>query len=157
MADKRIVYQAENGIAVVVIPDPNFLAKGNTMDNVLIKCVPENCRDSANVVEVDTVPSDRTFRNSWVTSKGKSVEVDLDKAKVIAKEKVREARVPKFQELDIAYQRADEDGDADNKNAVADKKKVLRDSTANTKITNADSIDKLKEGMEAVIKEVGDL
>ncbi len=157
MADKRIVYQAENGIAVVVIPDPNFLAKGNTMDNVLIKCVPENCRDSANVVEVDTVPSDRTFRNSWVTSKGKSVEVDLDKAKVIAKEKVREARVPKFQELDIAYQRADEDGDADNKKAVADKKKVLRDSTANTKITNADSIDKLKEGMEAVIKEVGDL
>ena len=157
MADKRIVYQAENGIAVVVIPDPNFLAKGNTMDNVLIKCVPENCRDSANVVEVDTVPSDRTFRNSWVTSKGKSVEVDLDKAKVIAKEKVREARVPKFQELDIAYQRADEDGDADNKKAVADKKKVLRDSTANTKITNADSINKLKEGMEAVIKEVGDL
>ena len=157
MADKRIVYQAENGIAVVVIPDPNFLAKGNTMDNVLIKCVPENCRDSANVVEVDTVPSDRTFRNSWVTSKGKSVEVDLDKAKVIAKEKVREARVPKFQELDIAYQRADEDGAADNKKAVADKKKVLRDSTANTKITNADSIDKLKEGMEAVIKEVGDL
>ena len=155
--DKRIVYQGENGIAVVVIPDPNFLAKGNTMDNVLIKCVPENCRDSANVVEVDTVPSDRTFRNSWVTSKGKSVEVDLDKAKVIAKEKVREARVPKFQELDIAYQRADEGGEADNKKAVADKKKVLRDSTANTKITYADSIDKFKEGMEAVIKEVGDL
>ena len=157
MADKRIVYQAENGIAVVVIPDPNFLAKGNTMDNVLIKCVPENCRDSANVVEVDTVPSDRTFRNSWVTSKGKSVEVDLDKAKVIAKEKVREARVPKFQELDIAYQRADEAGDADAKTAVVVKKQTARDATADTKITNADSVANLKTGMNEVITEVNAL
>ena len=89
--------------------------------------------------------------------KGKSVEVDLDKSKVIAKEKVREARTPKFQELDIAYQRADEDGDADAKKAVADKKKVARDATKNTKITNADSVDNLKTGMNEVITEVGDL
>ena len=157
MADKRIVYQAENGIAVVVIPDPNFLAQGNTIDDVLIKCVPENCRDSANVVEVDTVPSDRTFRNAWVTEQGKSVEVDLEKSKVIAKEKVREARTPKFAELDVAYQRADEDGNNSAKSAVATKKQTARDATKNTKITGADTVDKLKEGMEAVIKEVGDL
>jgi hypothetical protein len=157
MSDKRIVYQGEDGIAKIVVPSLEYLAKGNTMDDVLIKCVPENCRDSANVVEVDTVPSDRTFRNAWVTEQGKSVEVDLDKSKVIAKEKVREARTPKFQELDIAYQRADEDGDADAKKAVADKKKVARDATKNTKITNADSVDNLKTGMNEVITEVGDL
>ena len=157
MADKRIVYQGENGIACVVIPTPKFLASGGTIDDLLIKCVPENCRDSADIVEVDTILSDRTFRNSWVTSKGKSVEVDLDKAKDIAKDKVRQARTPKFQELDVAYQRADEDSDADNKKAVADKKKVARDSTTDTKITDADSVANLKTGMEAVIKIVGDL
>ena len=157
MADKRIVYQAENGIAVVVIPDPNFLAQGNTIDDVLIKCVPENCRDSANVVEVDTVPSDRTFRNAWVTEQGKSVEVDLDKSKVLAKEKVREARTPKFAELDVAYQRADEADDADAKAAVVVKKQTARDATADTKITNADSVDNLKTGMNEVIAEVNDL
>ena len=89
------------------------------------------------------------------------MKVDFDyeayKAKEEAKIKVRQARTPKFQELDVAYQRADEDGDADAKKAVADKKKVARDATKDTKITNADSIDKLKEGMESVIKEMGDL
>ena len=157
MDDKRIVYQAENGIAVVVIPDPNFLAQGNTIDDVLIKCVPEDCRDSANVVEVDTVPSDRTFRNAWVTEQGKSVEVDLDKSKVIAKEKVRESRASKFQELDIAYQRAVEEDDSDKQAAVVVKKQTARDATADSKITSADSVANLKTGMNEVITEVNDL
>ena len=157
MTDKRIVYQGDEGRAVVVIPAPKFLASGGTMDDVLKKSVPENCKDSANVVDVDTVPSDRTFRNAWVTEQGKSVEIDLDKSKVIAKEKVREARIPKFAELDIAYQRADEAGDADPKAAVVVKKQTARDATANTKITNADSVANLKTGMNEVITEVGDL
>jgi hypothetical protein len=155
--DERIVYQGEDGIAKIVIPAPEFLANGGTINDLLIKSVPENCRDSADIVDVDAVESDRTFRNAWVTSKGKSTEVDLSKAKVIAKEKVREARIPKFQELDIAYQRADEAGDSDTKTAVSTKKQTIRDATKDTKITNADSVDKLKEGMEAVIKEVNDL
>ena len=157
MADKRIVYQGEDGIAKVVIPAPKFLASGGTIDDLLIKSVPENCRDSADIVDVDTVESDRTFRNAWVTEQGKSVEVDLDKAKILAKEKVREARIPKFAELDVAYQRADEAGDADAKAAVVVKKQTARDATADTKITNADSVDNLKTGMNEVITEVGDL
>ena len=154
MSDKRIVYQGEDGIAKIVIPTQEY--KG-TMEDLIKEVVPEDCLDSADIVEADTIPNDRTFRNAWTTSKGKSAEIDLSKAKDVAKDKVRQARTPKFQELDIAYQRADEDSDADAKKAVADKKKVARDATKNTKITNADSIDKLKEGMEAVIKEVGDL
>ena len=157
MADKRIVYQGEDGIAKVVIPAPEFLANGGTIDDLLIKSVPENCRDSADIVDVDAVPSDRTFRNAWVTEQGKSVEVDLSKAKVIAKEKVREARIPKFQELDVAYQRADEADDADAKAAVVVKKQTARDATADTKITNADSVDNLKTGMNEVIAEVNNL
>ena len=154
MSSKRIVYQGENGETCVVIPAPQY---SGTMDDLLKKVVPENCRDSANIVEVDTVPSDRTFRNAWVTEQGKSVEVDLDKVKEEAKIKVRQARTPKFAELDVAYQRADEAGDSDTKTAVATKKQTARDATKNTKITGADTVDKLKEGMEAVIKEVQDL
>jgi len=157
MADKRIVYQGEDGIAKVVIPAPKFLASGGTIDDLLIKSVPENCRDSADIVDVDTVESDRTFRNAWVTEQGKSVEVDLDKAKILAKEKVREARIPKFAELDVAYQRADEAGDSDAKAAVVVKKQTARDATADTKITDADSVDNLKTGMNEVITEVEDL
>jgi len=157
MADKRIVYQGEDGIAKVVIPAPKFLASGGTIDDLLIKCVPENCRDSADIVDVDTILSDRTFRNSWVTSKGKSVEVDLDKAKEEAKIKVRQIRTPKFQELDILYQRAIEENNSDKQAQIIAQKKTARDATADSKITSADSVAKLKEGMEAVIKEVQDL
>lgn len=155
--DKRIVYQESNGIASIVVPAPEFLASGGTMDDLLKKCVPEDCKDSADIVEIDTVPSDRTFRNAWVTEQGKSVEVDLAKAKDVAKDKVREARIPKFAELDVAYQRADEAGDADAKAAVVTKKQTARDATANTKITNADSVANLKTGMNEVITEVSDL
>tara|TARA_R100001594_G_scaffold50601_3_gene83858 strand:- start:2541 stop:3020 length:480 start_codon:yes stop_codon:yes gene_type:complete len=155
--DKRIVYQGEDGIAKVVAPAPEFLENGGTLNDVMNKSVPISGKSTADIVDKSEILSDRTFRNAWETSKGKSTEVNLSKAKDIAKEKVREKRVPKFAELDVAYQRADEDGDADAKKAVADKKKVARDATKNTKITNADSVDKLKEGMEDVIKEVNDL
>jgi len=154
MSNKRIVYLAEDGVAAVVVPAPKY---SGTMEDLLKKVVPEDCLDSADIVEADTIPNDRTFRNSWVTEQGKSVEIDLAKAKDVAKDKVRQARTPKFAELDISYQRADEAGDADAKAAVVVKKQTARDSTANTKITNADSVDNLKTGMEAVIKEVGDL
>jgi len=157
MSDKRIVYQGEDGIAKVVIPAPEYLASGGTIDDLLEKVVPEDCLDSADIVEADTIPNDRTFRNAWVTSKGKSAEVDLAKAKDVAKDKVRQARTPKFAELDVAYQRADEDGDSDAKAAVVVKKQTARDATADTKITNADSVDNLKTGMNEVITEVGDL
>ena len=154
MANKRIVYQSDEGIAAVVIVAPDY---DGTMEDLLKRVVPANCQDSADIVEIDTVPSDRTFRNAWVTAKGKSVEVDLDKSKDIAKDKVRQARTPKFQELDIAYQRADEAGDADAKAAVVVKKQTARDATANTKITNADSVANLKTGMNEVIAEVNNL
>ena len=154
MSNKRIVYLAEDGVAAVVVPAPKY---SGTMEDLLKKVVPENCLSTADIVEVDTIENDRTFRNAWVTSKGKSVEVDLDKAKILAKEKVRKARTPKFAELDISYQRADEAGDSDAKAAVVVKKQTARDATADTKITNADSVDNLKTGMNEVITEVEDL
>ena len=154
MTNKIIVYRGEDGVAKVIHPMSDY---SGTMNELLKKVVPENCQDSADIVEVDTIPNDRTFRNSWVTEQGKSVEVDLDKAKILAKEKVRKARTPKFAELDVAYQRADEAGDADAKAAVVVKKQTARDATADTKITNADSVDNLKTGMNEVITEVGDL
>jgi hypothetical protein len=154
MSNKRIVYLAEDGVAAVVVPAPKY---SGTMEDLLKKVVPEDCLDSADIVEADTIPNDRTFRNSWVTEQGKSVEIDLAKAKDVAKDKVRQARTPKFAELDISYQRADEAGDADAKAAVVVKKQTARDATADTKITDADSVDNLKTGMNEVITEVEDL
>ena len=73
--DKRIVYQESNGIASIVVPAPEFLASGGTMDDLLKKCFHEDCKDSADSVEIDTGPSDRTFSNAWITKQGKSRDV----------------------------------------------------------------------------------
>ena len=154
MSDKRIVYQSDEGIAAVVIPAPDY---SGTMEDLLERVVPENCKDSADIVDVDAVESDRTFRGAWVTEQGKSVEVDLDKSKVLAIQKVRQARVPKFVELDVAYQRAVEEDDSDAKTAVVVKKQTARDAPADSRIDNASDEVELKTAMEAVIKTVGDL
>ncbi len=158
MAKKQvIVYQSKEGIASVVNPAPTY---SGTMEELLKDTVPDDCKDTADIVNVDTLPMDkdgnvcRVFRNAWDTEKGKSAEVNLTKAKEMAKDNVRKARTPKFQELDILYQRADEAGDADAKAAVVVKKQTARDATADTKITNADSVANLKTGMNEVITEV---
>jgi len=161
MSEKQvIVYQSKEGTACVVNPAPTY---SGTMEELLNDTVPDDCKDTADIVNVDTLPMDkdgnvcRVFRNAWDTEKGKSAEVNLTKAKEIAKEKVREARTPKFAELDISYQRAVEEDDSDKQAAVVVKKQTARDATADTKITNADSVANLKTGMNEVIAEVNDL
>ena len=158
--NKRIVYTRPDGGVSVVIPALPKDATPQDEDDVIAKCMVKSVPAGSIAPRICTtaeIPTDRTFRNAWVTEQGKSVEVDLAKAKDVAKDKVRQARTPKFQELDIAYQRADEAGDSDAKTAVATKKQTARDATADTKITNADSVANLKTGMNEVITEVNDL
>ena len=161
MSEKQvIVYQSKEGTACVVNPAPTY---SGTMEELLNDTVPDDCKDTADIVNVDTLPMDkdgnvcRVFRNAWDTEKGKSAEVNLTKAKEIAKEKVREARTPKFAELDISYQRAVEEDDSDAKTAVVVKKQTARDAPADSRIDNASDEVELKTAMEAVIKTVGDL
>jgi len=53
--------------------------------------------------------------------------VDMDMAKNITKERLRQERVPKFEELDIKFKKAQEQG-ADTSEIEA-AKKILRDIT----------------------------
>ena len=90
-----------------------------------------------------TVPSDRHFRGAWTLS-GSTITEDMTAAKVIFKEKVREARTPLLAAEDVIYMKALEDADTDAQAASAAKKKKLRDAPAASAISNADSITKLK-------------
>ena len=90
-----------------------------------------------------TVPSSRHFRGAWVTS-GKVISEDLDAAKVIFKDKIREVRKPLLDEEDVVYMKALEEDDADAKTASVAKKKSLRDAPAASAISDASTIDELK-------------
>ena len=57
MDNKRVIYSTADGGVAIIVPAP-----GATLEQVL-KAVPAGV--AYEVVSVDDVPSDRTFRNAW--------------------------------------------------------------------------------------------
>ena len=68
--------------------------------------------------------------------------INMAKAREIHKDKIRSARVEKFKELDIEFQKALETG-ASTTDIVA-KKQALRDAPADSGIASASDADALK-------------
>ena len=97
---------------------------------------------------VVTVPSDRQLRGAWSLS-GDVISEDLDTAKTIFKDKIREVRKPLLEAEDVKYMRAIEDDDATAKAASATKKTALRDAPAASVITDATTITELKAAWDA--------
>jgi hypothetical protein len=90
-----------------------------------------------------TVPSDRHFRGAWSLS-GSVISEDMDAAKVIFKNKIREVRAPLLDAEDVVYMKALEAGDTDAQAASVTKKNNLRNAPAASAITNAANIAALK-------------
>ena len=57
MQDQRVIYSTDEGGVAIIVPAP-----GATLEQVL-KAVPAN--KTYQVVSVNDVPTDRTFRNAW--------------------------------------------------------------------------------------------
>tara|TARA_B100000131_G_scaffold315052_1_gene352864 strand:+ start:735 stop:995 length:261 start_codon:yes stop_codon:yes gene_type:complete len=68
--------------------------------------------------------------------------IDMAKAREIHKQRIRQARIEKFAELDIEFQKAQETS-ADTSTIVA-KKQALRDAPADSAIAAASDTDALK-------------
>jgi hypothetical protein len=68
--------------------------------------------------------------------------VNVNKAKEITKDRLRAERAPLLAGLDVAYQRADESGDAEKKAEVVAEKQRLRDITQLA--DQAQTLDELK-------------
>jgi hypothetical protein len=109
--------------------------------------VPEGATDMT-IVEVAAIPADRTFRDAW----NADLSVDMEKARAIHREALRQARVPLLTALDVAYARADEQGDTAAKQAVAAQKQELRDITADPAIDAAETPAQLKAVWPDVLK-----
>jgi len=91
----RIVYQQADGTIAIIVPSGNV--------NDAIKDVPEGT--SYEIVDDNTIPTDRTFRNAWehdVSAAPEKVKTDMVKAKVLGHDIRRNARTELFKPLDIA-------------------------------------------------------
>ena len=84
-----------------------------------------------------TVPSDRHFRGAWSLN-GSVITEDMDAAKVIFKDKIREVREPLLAAKDVELMKALEAGTSTT--AIATAKDALRDAPADSAITSASDI-----------------
>lgn len=92
---QRIIYTTPEGNVCVVIPAPGFTAQ-DCMKDVPVSAV------ASEVVPVEDIPSDRTFRNAWKRGEqGKRIGVDMVKAKDISHEKRRAKRATELAPLDV--------------------------------------------------------
>lgn len=137
--NKRIIFTNAEGGVSVVIPAPGTWL---TIKEVAEKSVPRGVEYS--IVDVSEVSSDREFRNAWKSTDGKKIEVDLDKAKNVVKERIRAERAPELEKLDLEVLRADETGDTTKKAEIVAKKQALRDATDSPAIVNATTVEELK-------------
>ena len=141
----KIIYTQENGVIAVVHPTPQSLEE-MTINEIAQRVVPVGI-STYSIVEDSVIPTDRSFRNSWVgvgigTTGGTTIIEDMTKAKELHKAKIREARVDKFAELDIEYQRATETS-ADT-SAIVAKKQALRYAPTASGIATAANTTELK-------------
>ena len=97
-----------------------------------------------------TVPSDRHFRGAWSLS-GSVISEDIDAAKAIFKDKVREVRNPLLDAEDVVYMKALEADDASAKSASVTKKTALRDAPAASAINAASDIAGLKAAWDTSV------
>ena len=93
-----------------------------------------------------TVPSDRHFRGAWSLN-GSVISEDMDSARAIFRDKIREARTPLLAAKDVELMKALETG-ADT-TAIAAAKNALRDAPAAAAIDSASDIAALKAAWNA--------
>lgn len=90
-----------------------------------------------------TIPAERTFRDSWgVNEETAVISVNMEKAKDIWRDKIRQARIEPLASLDADYMKALETG-ADTSSIIA-QKQALRDAPALASIDAATNPDELK-------------
>ena len=140
----KIIYTQENGVIAVVHPSDQSLLE-MTIEEIAQKVVPVGI-STYSIVEDSVIPTDRSFRNSWVGvgigTTGAIITEDIDKAKEWHKTRIREARVDKFTALDIEYQRATET--SVDTSAIVAKKQALRDAPDASGIATATNTIELK-------------
>ena len=98
------------------------------------------------IIELSEIPSDRTFRNSWVDDGG--ITHDMTVAKEELKSMLRQKRKPLLEALDVDYMRALESNDTANQATVIAAKQYLRDITEHQDVNSASTVEELKQCLE---------
>lgn len=89
--------------------------------------------------------TDREFRGAWKDGGTDKPQHDMPKARELLRNRLRKLRGPLLDNLDTEYMRADESGDSNKKQEIANRKQQLRDITKHPDIEKAKTVDDLKK------------
>lgn len=132
----KIVYTNSDGTIAIIHPIGSI---GNGL-----KAIPAGI-STYTVVEDSIIPSDRTFRASWVQvgiGTTATVSEDMTKAREIHKTNIRTVREPLLTALDVEFQKAQETSAGIT--TIVAKKQALRDAPAASGISTAANATELK-------------
>lgn len=128
------------------------ITKPFTNDEILQLAIEKAVPPDADYAVVDfadikNIIDDETYRNALIFSQPAGVAVDMQKAREIHRNNLRTRRKPLLEALDVAFMRATEAQQPDEKAKVAilEKKQFLRDLPAATEIERAKTLDKLRD------------
>lgn len=140
---RKIVYTRPDGGLSVVTPVRNTHPRLEelTDEQVEQRAWAKLPADAINprFAEESELPKDRTFRNAW-KDEGDCVGHDIGKCREITKDRLRRERAPKLADLDVAFQRALEEGKPTAQ--IVAQKNALRDVTK--QVDGARDIDTLR-------------
>jgi len=129
-------------------PDPE-----REIERWRLSFAPQEPRDvSFRPMPCSAIPEDRYFRNAWCdVTLEPMIDIDMDKARAIHKNRLRARRAPMLAKLDIDYQRADEHGAKKQKRDIAARKQALRDVTDDPLMAAATTPEALKNVIPAAL------
>lgn len=132
MMIKRYAVELPDGVAIVqvtgLIPD----------DEALKKAHPDLL--SYRAIDPSDIPQDRTFRDAWKAD----LSVDMEKARVIHMNRIRQARDLLLAKTDIEAQNALLSGEPHRIETISRKKHILRNIPQTFDLTKAGTPDELK-------------
>lgn len=127
---QAIIHQNEHGGVTLTWPTGEL-----PIEQVLVK----DCLSGAIIVDLDSLPENHDFFNAWEID-GNGVKVNIEKAKEITRQRIRNERAPLLTQQDVAFQRAIESNS--DFAAIVLEKQRLRDLTKQVDVAN--TLDELR-------------
>lgn len=128
-----LIARTDGGVSIMTIIDD-----AADIDEEIRKWAEGSNLQAASYHSIDSVPDDRTFRNAWA-SDGKACVVDMEKARDIQMDRIREARDERLASLDVPSLIAIESGDTKAAADIAAQKQALRDIPQTVDLTKAET------------------
>ena len=129
-----VVFETDIGVGVLV----PVLSCGLSVEEIIAKDVPSGRK--YRIVNDSDLPEDDVFRSAWTID----LTVDMDKAREIWMQNIRDSRDEKLNDLDLAWMRAMEMGEVEIAKSIALEKQGLRDLPTTINLNEFKKPDDLK-------------